>query len=229
MKIISFALWGDNKFYTYGAVENVLLAKEYFPDWICRFYIGRGVPKNIIDNLKTHKNVQLIFRDEAYNLSHMMWRFEPMFEKDVEVMISRDVDSRLSKKEQLIISDWLKSDKDFHIIRDSPGHKKCIHGGLFGARNKICLPLKKEFDKFPRLNEYSNDQKFLWNIVYPHVKNKAYVNDAGYYPEKFKDEVKHPMPKGYEGIVIGDRVPQTPIASKIFKDNENTFSRERAQ
>lgn len=229
MKIISFALWGDNKFYTYGAVENVILAKELFPKWICRFYVGRGVQKNIIDFLKSQKNVQLIFRDEEYNLSHMMWRFEPMFEKDVEVMISRDVDSRLSKKEQIIVNDWLKSDKDFHIIRDSPGHKKSIHGGLFGARNHICLSLKKEFEKFPRINKYSNDQKFLWDVVYPHVKSNSYVSDAGFNPDKFQDEIKHPMPKGYENIVIGDRIPQTPIASKLFNDTQNEFERSRCE
>ncbi len=227
MKVISFALWGDNKFYSYGAVENVILAKELFPDWICRFYIGRGVPKNVLDYLKSQKNVQIIYRDEPYNLSHMMWRFEPMFEKDVDAMVSRDVDSRLSKKEQIIINDWMKSNKDFHIIRDSRGHKKSIHGGLFGARNGVCRPLKKEFDKFPRINEYSNDQKFLWNIVYPFVKDKAYVNDGGYYPDKFPGEDKHPMPKGFEEITIGDRVPQTLIASKIFKDSQTEFTRER--
>ena len=229
MKIISFALWGDNKFYTYGAVENVILAKELFPDWICRFYIGRGVQNNVIEFLKSQKNVQIIMRDEPYNLSHMMWRFEPLFEKDVDVMVSRDVDSRLSKKEQIIVNEWLKSDKDFHIIRDSKGHKKSIHGGLFGARNGICLQLKKEFDKFPRINQYSNDQKFLWDIVYPLVKNKSYVSDAGFYPDKFTDEVKHPMPKGFENIVIGDRIPQTPIASKIFKDEQKEFTRERCE
>ena len=229
MKIISFALWGDNKFYTYGAVENVILAKELFPDWICRFYVGRGVQNNVIEFLKSQKNVQIIMRDEPYNLSHMMWRFEPLFEKDVDVMVSRDVDSRLSKKEQIIVNEWLKSDKDFHIIRDSKGHKKSIHGGLFGARNGICLQLKKEFDKFPRINQYSNDQKFLWDIVYPLVKNKSYVSDAGFYPDKFTDEVKHPMPKGFEKIVIGDRIPQTPIASKIFKDEQKEFTRERCE
>lgn len=229
MKIISFALWGDNKFYTYGAVENVVLAKKYFPKWICRFYIGRGVQKNVIDYLKSQDNTQLILRDEEYNLSHMMWRFEPMFEKDVEVMISRDVDSRLSKKEQIIVNEWLKSDKDFHIIRDSPGHKKSIHGGLFGARNHICLCLKKEFDNFPRINKYSNDQKFLWDIIYPHVKNNIYVNDAGFHPEKFKDEIKHPMPKGFDDITIGDRIPQTPIASKIFNDKDVEFERSRCE
>ena len=34
-KIISFSLWGDILTYTQGAIKNVELAKEVFPDWIC--------------------------------------------------------------------------------------------------------------------------------------------------------------------------------------------------
>jgi hypothetical protein len=228
-KIISFALWGDNKLYYYGAIENALIAQKLFPDWICRFYIGQGVPDFAINYLKSLANVQIIFRNEPHNLSHMFWRFEPMFEDDVRVMISRDCDSRLSEKEQIIIKEWRNSDKDFHIIRDSPGHKQCIMGGLFGARKGICLPLKKEFIKFPRENKYSQDQKFLRNIIYPFIKNKAFIHDAGFHPERFNDENKHPMPKGYENIIIGDRITETPIASKIFNDEQTKFNRYRNQ
>jgi len=35
-KIISFSLWGDNPIYTQGAIRNAELAKEVYPDWVCR-------------------------------------------------------------------------------------------------------------------------------------------------------------------------------------------------
>lgn len=227
MKIISFSLWGQNKFFTYGAVENAILAKELFPDWICRFYVGRDVQDYVIDFLKSQTNVQVISRDEKHSLGNMFWRFEPLFDPQVSVMLSRDADSRLSQKEQIIINEWLSSDKDFHIIRDSPGHKKSIMGGLFGARNQLCLPLADKFLHYPRMNEYGRDQKFLCQIIYPHVKNHAYVSDRGCYPNLNPLEVKHPMPLGYESIIIGDRVAKTPIASKLFNDSASQFTRER--
>jgi len=43
-KVISFSLWGDNQNYVIGAVLNADVAKEEWPDWICRFYIAPTVP-----------------------------------------------------------------------------------------------------------------------------------------------------------------------------------------
>lgn len=228
-KIISFSLWGRNKLYHYGAVENAYLALSLFPSWICRFYIGKDVPMHIISYLQSMPNTEIIMRDEQNSLANMFWRFEPLFEEDVRVMISRDCDSRLSVKEQILVEEWRKSDKDFHIVRDSPGHKQCIMGGIFGARRGICLSLKYEFDRFPRDNRYSQDQKFLRDVIYPFVKKRAFVHDAGFHPERFVDEIKHPMPKGYENIIIGDRIRLTSLASKIFNDDKNEFERERDQ
>ena len=37
-RVISFALYGSDRKYTYGAIKNVELAKLYYPGWICRFY-----------------------------------------------------------------------------------------------------------------------------------------------------------------------------------------------
>lgn len=226
-KIISFSLWGDSEIYTLGAIENVILAKELFPTWICRFYIGKGVPDKIIKYLKKQKNTEIIIRNEENNLSNMFWRFEPMFENNVKIMLSRDCDSRLSKKEKILIDCFESSTKNFHIIRDSPGHKKEIMGGLFGVKNKYCSPLKKEFDNFPRINQYSNDQLFLSKIVYPFIKKSLLVHDAGYFPDKFKDEKKHPMPPEYKDFIIGDRYDLAPNAAKIFNLENKLLERKR--
>jgi hypothetical protein len=52
-KIISFSLWGDNPKYTVGAIKNAELALSIYPDWICRYYIGKSTPQEIIDELKS--------------------------------------------------------------------------------------------------------------------------------------------------------------------------------
>jgi hypothetical protein len=59
-KLISFCLWGDNPVYNIGAIKNAELAKEIYPDWVCRYYIGKSTPINTIENLKTFDNVEII-------------------------------------------------------------------------------------------------------------------------------------------------------------------------
>ena len=51
MKIIAFSLWGDDPKYTFGAIKNASIAEELFPDWICRFYVGKSVPQSIPSQL----------------------------------------------------------------------------------------------------------------------------------------------------------------------------------
>ena len=53
----------------------------------------------------------------------MIWRFLPVLDPSVSVMVSRDLDSRLTSREQAVVTDWLEqSNLPFHIIRDHPGH-----------------------------------------------------------------------------------------------------------
>ena len=50
---ISYSLWGENKVYTYGIIENVLDAQKFYKGWIVRVHYNDTVPQNIIDWLKT--------------------------------------------------------------------------------------------------------------------------------------------------------------------------------
>ena len=58
-RLITFSLWGDNPFYTEGAYRNAELAKEIYPDWICRFYVaGKNTPQEVIDKLQSYDNTE---------------------------------------------------------------------------------------------------------------------------------------------------------------------------
>ena len=57
------------------------------------------------------------------NVFGMIWRFLPVLDPSVSVMVSRDLDSRFTSREQAVVTDWLdQSNLPFHIIRDHPGH-----------------------------------------------------------------------------------------------------------
>ena len=52
----------------------------------------------------------------------------------VDLILSRDLDSRFSDREQEAVRDWLNSNKKFHIMRDHPDHGTEILGGTWGCK-----------------------------------------------------------------------------------------------
>jgi hypothetical protein len=175
-KVISFSLWGDNPKYTVGALRNSELSLEIYPDWVCRFYCGKSVPKNIITQLKTYKNVEVVEMNEDGDWTGMFWRFYAC--EDSDVMISRDTDSRLSFREKSAVDEWLESNKDFHIMRDHPYHTTEILGGMWGCRNGVLSNIKNIINEYNKGNFWQVDQNFLKEKIYPIIKNNSFVHDS---------------------------------------------------
>jgi hypothetical protein len=107
----------------------------------------------------------------------MFWRFWAAADPDVNIFLSRDCDSRLSNRESAAVSEWLASDKNFHIMRDHPYHTVPILGGMWGCRGGILRS-----DKINILNLINNwthfsikgcDQDFLGQVIYPMIKDTA--------------------------------------------------------
>jgi len=175
-KIVSFSLWGEDPKYTIGAIENAKLVNEIYQGWIGRFYCGKSVPENIINSLKNIPNTEVIIMDEDGDWTGMFWRFLAC--KDGDVMISRDTDSRLSLREKLAVDEWLKSDKDFHIMRDHPYHAMEILGGMWGCRNGILNDIESEIIKYNKGNFWQVDQNFLKEKIYPKILKNCFVHDS---------------------------------------------------
>lgn len=135
----------------------------------------------------------------------MMWRFIPAFETKQTVII-RDTDSRLNIREKLAVQEWLKSDKNIHIMRDHPYHSiehagTKILGGMWGCREGILNPYREIFYNKAHLDEiyvkdeklklYGLDQNFLNNDIYDkivgdtmiHAKYNKYEKWAKNFPE----------------------------------------------
>jgi hypothetical protein len=183
MKVISFSLWGDKEMYTIGAIKNALLAEYYYFDYQCWFYIHEdSVPKNIIKYLSSLKNTKIILKkDDITKCCPMMWRFEAIDDPDVEVMLSRDTDTRILLREKLAVEEWLKSDKSFHIMRDHPHHNFKILGGMFGTKKmkKITswTDLINDFKFKMESNPLKNyDQDFLRDCIYPIIKDDCLIH-----------------------------------------------------
>jgi len=209
MKVISFSLWGQDPKYTIGAIRNAELAREVYPDWMCRFYVGQSVPSPILYKLEEMKNVQIIRKQEFGDWRGMFWRFEPASEDDVEVMISRDTDSRLGFREKAAVDEWLSSDKGFHIMRDHPHHGYHVLGGMWGAKSGVVSDMKQLIDDFAQEDEYGTDYKFFAEVVIPNLNKNVIMAHDEFFDT---DGVSFPMPR--EGLEF---------VGKVYDENENTI------
>ncbi len=137
-KVISFSLWGDNPTYNVGSIKNAECAKIKYPDFECWFYIHKeSVPETTVTELSKLNNVKIIFKSgNLDNCKPMMWRFQAIDDPEVEIMMSRDTDTRIYNREVIAVREWLKSNKLFHIMRDHPYHTSLIMGGMFGTKKK---------------------------------------------------------------------------------------------
>jgi len=176
-KVISFSLWGDNPKYTIGAIKNAELAKSIYPDWTCRFYIGKSTPNEIIQKLKDLDNTEIFILKENGNWSGMFWRFYAAIDLTVDIMISRDTDSRLSLREKIAVDEWIKSDNGFHIMRDHPYHRTEILGGMFGIKKGTISNLYNLLDEYDKKDFWQIDQNFLREKIYPLIYNNCTVHD----------------------------------------------------
>lgn len=195
MKIISFSLWGTNPKYTVGAIKNAQLAKLLYPDWICRFYCANDIPNPIIFQLEELDNVQLIFMEKPGDWTSMFWRFEPAGEKDIEVMISRDTDSRLNDREKQAVDEWLLSDFGFHIMRDHPWHGYPVLGGMWGAKKGAISNIKDLMSNFDQTDRYGTDYSFFAQIS-ESIRGNVMVHDEffGNQPQLINYQGCKPIP-----------------------------------
>jgi hypothetical protein len=190
-KIISFALWGDNPKYTTGAIKNANISKEFYPDWISRFYIHKDVDISIINEIKSIQNTEISIVNETPDWKSMFWRFLPVFDNDTECFICRDCDSRLSDREVAAVTEWSNSDKLVHIMRDHPWHRFVMLGGMIGFKKEAFEILINSLRNFNPTNEYGTDYVFFDNVLYPQVKGLSLVHDEFFEKKPFPTKRKN--------------------------------------
>jgi len=195
-KVISYSLWGTNSKYTVGAIWNAETAKEFYPDWVCRFHVGRDVPHLIKEKLSSYENVEIIERTDPCDWTGMFWRFEDASDPNIDVMISRDTDSRLDMREKFAVNEWITSDKGFHIMRDHPYHATEILGGMWGAKKGVIPNMKEMIQEYVKGDFWQVDQNFLKEKIYPSIKNNACVHDEYFEKKPF------PVPRD-RGFFVG--------------------------
>ena len=130
-KIISYSLYGNEPKY-YNLLDRLIVkAKELYPDYTLRIYHDDSINKSIICQ-KECSNPNVEFCDikklpnsltdekkivDSKYIHSMIWRFLPIGDSLVDLLMSRDLDSLLLQREFDSVKVWLKTDKIGHIMR----------------------------------------------------------------------------------------------------------------
>ena len=179
-KVISFCIYGNLIKYTIGLIKNIEIINSKYPEWEIYIYYF-NIPDNIFNILKKQKNCSCFpCKHRGYNWEGMFWRFYPI-EYDIDIMLSRDTDSRITEREMVLVNQWIDSDKTFHIIRDHRGHRVEILGGTWGCKvkqfqeryniKKIDDYINIYYKRFKKKIKKNPDQYFLKENIYPLIKN----------------------------------------------------------
>lgn len=224
-KVISYCIWGKKKIYNYGIYEIAISLPRYFPGWNIVVYHTKTVNYDVIRELQKIPYVECIEVNFPNHYRNSMIRFLAAFNPNNDVVIFRDADSRLLKRDVIAVEEWLKSGKEVHVMRDCPTNGKIyrMSAGMWGVRNKFLL--KKEIldayaDHFANYeNCYRIDEIFLFKYVYPLLNEKNSIIHSEYYKyEPWSTKFPSWAPMGRYDYV-GKTYYNTPNASKKFNDS----------
>lgn len=182
-KVISFALWGNDPKYCVGALENARDKEFYYPDWQSVFYVHKDVPEVYANKLRGHKNTKVIILDGQANWTFSLTRFLPFLSDETEYFISRDCDSRFSKREVDAVNEWLASGKLCHTMKDHPCHYNYpLLAGMTGFKNPCLLDFATMLEGYENKDYYHHDQDFLLDVVFPFYKNSVLFHNKDNFP-----------------------------------------------
>lgn len=198
-KVISFSVYGSKSVYSLGAIKNVEVAREVYPDWICRFYCSSEVSN--LDELKTlasqGKCELIVLESEIFP---MYWRYFASDDENVSYVIFRDTDSLVNFREQAAVSDWVSSGVTLHSMHDNDaGHWSPIMGGMCGLKLPLSINMSESIDSWAKNRNYkfnySDDQSFLSKVVLSKYVDSTLDHHNNPASSKFKNSVAFPSHK----------------------------------
>jgi len=212
-KVFSFSLYGNDPIYTIGTLKNVKIIKKLFPGWFVYIYTNKK-NDSLINELKSLGGIIKEENDEGWYNS--TWRFKPISEEDVSVMVCRDSDSRINERDVIGINEWLDSDYNYHIIRDHPiGHRWRINAGMWGSKKtdyikdipKYIVEYKKNYT---RSIGKTFDQEFLGDVIYPNIVNNSLIHDEYYNMERHSKKMDHDRKTNHFAF-IGESIDENDV------------------
>lgn len=172
--------------YINGLKKNIKLISFFYPDWHIYIYHDDNFNPETIEELRLNSLISTK-KITDMSISAMQWRFLPHDDEDVDLFIVRDLDSRITKREQISVNEWIDSGKILHIMRDHPHHHYDILGGMWGMRKQ------KNFNMYDSIKNWNNtkgynidkdwyekwwDMNFLSEVIYKKFSENSFINSS---------------------------------------------------
>lgn len=180
--VISFSLWGQAPFYSYGTMINLVLSRNVYPGWTCRFYVDATVPPACVAFLRENGADVRSIEDEYPGVG-LFQRFLVMNDPAVGRFLVRDCDARLSAGEADLVRQWIESGYPFHAVRDHVMHNELMIGCLWAGRTDCGIDIvelmRRYFTNGPTA-KYGHDQRMLGLMLWPLIRQRCLVHDRHY-------------------------------------------------
>lgn len=182
-QVIAFTLFGSDPRYLRGALQNVVVARDLYPGWTCRFYVDDSVDAHFLSVLEA-EGAELV-KDTSGNrdLRHLLTRrFLVADDPKVGRFMVRDCDSVVNPREAAAVAEWIESGLPFHVMRDWWTHTDPILAGMFGGIAGAFPGMRNRIEAFSRDKPLNTnwDQYFLRDQVWPAIRDQVMVHDRCY-------------------------------------------------
>jgi hypothetical protein len=223
MNVVSYCIYGKKELYRVGALRNIELCKKYYPGWEIWFYLAPSVEKKFAKKLKAQGAV-VYYIEDVDSAFFTNYRYFACSDLRTEYVIFRDTDSRIDAREAAAVSEWLKSGKSLHIMRDHPWHGPnppyaMMLAGMWGIKAEKLRNIKEIVFKYPKSDFWGIDQAIITQQIYPMFLNDKIVHD------EFFDKIPFPIKREGSKFVgcqydINDK-PLNPEHIKILENYLN--------
>ncbi|CAL4092469.1 unnamed protein product, partial [Meganyctiphanes norvegica] len=201
-KVVSYTYYGDisnpginNRYFSEIKNRAEEVARLY-PGWVMRVYHNITTSntqgqqqlcevvcqQQHVDLCSIH-NLPSPFGDISHKLeTATLWRFLPLLDPLVNIMVSRDLDSYILPREVAAVTAWLSSSRLYHAMRDHPLHGTPMLAGLWGAhpslnRVDVYQSIATMLSQVPN-HDWGYDQFLLRKVLWPTAQNNVLVHDS---------------------------------------------------
>lgn len=163
-QIVSLCVFGKDEEFWKFTLPAIIINKIVYKDFIIRLYVSsmdiNHVLISALRELSNNTFFELVIVDKPYlSLEVTIWRMLPLWDKDVDVFLCRDVDAYPTSMEVKSTYYFLNhSEYDIHGIRSCASHSGLyLMAGLCGFR-------KEKLKDLPGTSTYNVYEKLTYHI-----------------------------------------------------------------
>lgn len=183
VNVVAFSLFGQNgqchPRYLYGAIRNLSLMGDIYPDWQAWIYLDDSIPQKY-QQLFEHMGAMLKKQPNGQGMREKLcWRFQVANETEVGRFLVRDVDSVINTREQHAVQAWIASEKYFHTMRDWWSHTDLILAGMWGGVAGVLPNVVEQLANYKgkSLETPNIDQWFLRDCLWQYISQNLCSHD----------------------------------------------------